>query len=90
MLFHILTEGECFVFCKECPPVKMEPEDVIIFPHGESHTMCSEPGMKATPMDAVFSLSSPDAKPKVTFGGGGRASRFICGYLNCDHRFNPR
>jgi AraC-like DNA-binding protein len=67
----------------------MEAGDVIIFPHGEPHTMCSHMGMKATPMGAVFSQSSPDATPQVAFGGGGRKSRFICGYLNCDQRFNP-
>lgn len=90
-LFHILTEGECYVFCKTHPAVKLDAGDVIIFPHGEPHTMCSHPGMRttATPMDAVFSQRSPDATPQVAFGGGGRKSRFICGYLNCDQRFNP-
>ena len=89
VLFHILTEGECFILCSGHPPVRMESGDVIIFPHGEPHTMCSQPGTKATPVDAVFSQSSPDATPQVAFGGGGRSSRFICGYLNCDQKFNP-
>jgi AraC family transcriptional regulator, alkane utilization regulator len=89
VLFHILTEGECFIFCNTHPPVKMEAGDVIIFPHGEPHTMCSHPGTKATTLGAVFSQSSPDATPRVAFGGGGKKSRFICGYLNCDQRFNP-
>ncbi|HUK24195.1 MAG TPA: AraC family transcriptional regulator [Terriglobales bacterium] len=89
VLFHILTDGECFILCKNHPPVKMEAGDVIIFAHGEPHTMCSHPEAKATPMDAVFSQGSPDATPQVAFGGGGGKSRFICGYLNCDQRFNP-
>jgi AraC-like DNA-binding protein len=89
VLFHILTEGECFISCKTHPAVKMEAGDVIIFPHGEPHTMCSDTGTKPTPLGAVFSQSSPDATPQVAFGGGGRRSRFICGYLNCDQRFNP-
>jgi AraC-like DNA-binding protein len=89
VLFHILTEGECSILCGKCPPVKMEAGDVIIFPHGEPHTMCSDPEVKATPVGAVFTQNSPDATPLVTFGGGGRKSRFICGYLNCDQRFDP-
>lgn len=88
-LFHILTEGECHILCKNYPAVKLETGDVIIFPHGESHTMCSHPGMKATPVDAVLSQRSPDSTPQVAFGGGGTKARFICGYLNCDQRFNP-
>ncbi|MGE5324720.1 MAG: AraC family transcriptional regulator [Actinomycetota bacterium] len=89
VLFHILTEGECYILCKSHPPVKMEAGDVIIFPHGESHTMCSDPGIKSTPIAAVFSQRSPDATPQVAFGGGGRKASFVCGYLNCDQRFNP-
>ncbi|HEX8801698.1 MAG TPA: cupin domain-containing protein, partial [Terriglobales bacterium] len=30
VLFHILTEGECFILCKEHSPVKMQAGDVII------------------------------------------------------------
>jgi AraC family transcriptional regulator, alkane utilization regulator len=89
VLFHILTEGECFVFCNTHPAVKMQAGDVIIFPHGEPHTMCSQVGVKPSRLDAVFSQSSPDATPLVSFGGGGRKARFICGYLNCDQHFNP-
>jgi AraC family transcriptional regulator, alkane utilization regulator len=89
VLFHILTEGECFILCKGHSPVKMQAGDVIILPHGEPHTMCSDLGTKPTPIDAVFSQRSPDATLEVAFGGGGRKTRFICGYLNCDQRFSP-
>ena len=27
--------------------------------------------------------------PQLSYGGGGRTSRFVCGYLNCDQRFSP-
>jgi AraC-like DNA-binding protein len=89
VLFHILTEGECFILCKGHAPVKMQAGDVVIFPHGEPHTMCSHLGTKPTPIDAVFTQSSPDATLQVALGGGGKESRFICGYLNCDQRFHP-
>lgn len=89
VLFHILTEGECIVTCQAHPPLKMEAGDVIIFPHGDAHLMCSDNGAKPTPIRSVFSQTSPDALPQVAFGGGGKKSRFLCGYLNCNQRFNP-
>jgi len=89
VLFHILIDGECIIECKACPPVTMETGDVIVFPHGHSHTMRSHEQAKATPIDAVFMRGSPDAPARLAFGGGGRPSRFICGYLHCDQRFNP-
>jgi AraC-like DNA-binding protein len=89
VLFHILTEGECIVEVKAHPPVKMEAGDVIIFPHGEPHLMSSHHGAKPTPIRSVFSQLSLNGPPQVAFGGGGKKARFICGYLNCDQRFNP-
>jgi AraC-like DNA-binding protein len=89
VLFHILTEGGCIVECDGCPPTRMDTNDVIIFPHGERHTMRSDERAQATRMDAVFPRGSDDELPTVTFGGGGRITQFICGYLNCDQRFAP-
>jgi AraC family transcriptional regulator, alkane utilization regulator len=89
VLFHILMEGACVVECEGCPPARLDANDVIVFPHGESHTMRSDERAALTRMDAVFPRRSEDALPQVTFGGGGRTSRFICGYLNCDQRFAP-
>lgn len=89
VLFHILMEGECIVECKGCPPARMDANDVVVFPHGEPHTMRSDENAQVTRMDSVFPRRSRDALPQVTFGGGGRTSQFICGYLNCDQRFGP-
>jgi AraC-like DNA-binding protein len=88
-LFHILTDGQCVVECDRCPRVAMESGDVVVFPHGHAHTMRSEDGVPSTRLDHVLSRPSPDALPHVSLGGGGRRTRFICGYLNCNQRFAP-
>jgi AraC family transcriptional regulator, alkane utilization regulator len=46
-------------------------------------------GATTTPLAAVFSPGARDGPPQLSFGGGGRTSRFVCGYLNCDQRFSP-
>jgi hypothetical protein len=38
-LFHILMEGQCVVDRGASPSVTMEAGDVVVFPHGHSHTM---------------------------------------------------
>lgn len=88
-LFHILIEGQCRVECGKYAPLAMESGDVVVFPHGHSHTMRSEDSAQTTRLDHVLSQPSPDALPQVSFGGGGRRARFICGYLNCNQRFAP-
>jgi AraC-like DNA-binding protein len=90
VLFHMLIDGECVVGCRSHPAVRMEAGDVIVFPHGHQHTMGSSDAVKATPIGAVFTPGSRDDElPQICFGGGGRATRFVCGYLNCDQRFGP-
>jgi AraC-like DNA-binding protein/mannose-6-phosphate isomerase-like protein (cupin superfamily) len=88
-LFHILTEGECIVECDGGPAVTMQSGDVIVFPHGQPHTMRSRGDAKTTSLNQVISQRTADALPQVSLGGGGPKTRFICGYLNCDQRFGP-
>jgi len=89
VLFHILMDGACIVQCAGCAPARLGAHDVIVFPHGEPHLMRSDEDAQVTRMDSVFPRRPERALPQVTFGGGGRTSRFICGYLNCDQRFAP-
>jgi AraC family transcriptional regulator, alkane utilization regulator len=89
VLFHILVDGECEVECQGHPVTTMETGDVIVFPRGEQHTMRSHGAMTPTPLASVFSPGRYDDPPQLSFGGGGRTSRFVCGYLNCDQRFSP-
>lgn len=88
LLFHILTEGECIVEC-ERSRITMESGDIVVFPHGHSHTMRSDAKAQITRLDRVMSPASANGLPRVFFGGGGSVSRFICGYLNCSQRFGP-
>jgi len=89
VLFHILVEGACKVECRGHPAAMMEGGDVIVFPHGDTHTMGSLDGAATVPFSSVFPAEQAIALPQVSYGGGGRMSRFICGYLNCDQRFGP-
>src|SRR5262245_59928394 len=89
VLFHILVDGACEVVCAGHPTARMEAGDVVVFPRGEQHVMRSHPTASTTPLTSVFSPGKHDEPPQLSFGGGGRTSRFVCGYLNCYQRFSP-
>jgi AraC-like DNA-binding protein len=38
---------------------------------------------------SIFTPGGTEQPPQLSYGGGGRTSRFVCGYLNCDQRFSP-
>jgi AraC-like DNA-binding protein len=89
VLFHILVDGGCEVVCPNHPVTTMEAGDVVVFPRGDQHVMRSHPSASKTPLTSVFSPGKYDEPPQLSYGGGGRTSRFVCGYLNCDQRFSP-
>lgn len=89
VLFHILVEGQCEVECQGHPLTTMDSGDVIVFPRGDRHTMRSYGAGAAMPHAAVFTSGEDNEPPQLSYGGGGRTSRFVCGYLNCDNRFSP-
>ena len=95
--FHILVEGEpCWVALPGRAPVKMTPGDLIILPQGEAHVMTSDLALPPLPVEqslegvaATIANAQPGRLPAMNFGGGGPASRLVCGYLQCDQAFNP-
>jgi AraC-like DNA-binding protein len=89
VLFHILVDGSCEVACQGHTTVTMESGDVVVFPRGEQHTMRSHGAGAPMPLASIFTPGTHDDPPQLAHGGGGRTSRFVCGYLNCDQRFAP-
>lgn len=84
LLYHFMVDGSCLVTLEGMAPLRLSAGDVIVFPHGDAHTMASSAGEQPQQMDAQAILRE---RPKLLqFGGGGDATRFICGYLVCDPR----
>src|SRR5687768_4602101 len=83
VIFHLITEGECYVEMDDAPPLRLVPGDAVIFPHGDAHLMTSQPGLppaKGSRLDVVLSR-----RPRLlTYGGGGATTRLLCGYLACE------
>jgi AraC-like DNA-binding protein len=88
-LFHVLAQGDCWIAPDGEAPLHMEQGDVIIFPHSHPHVVTSRVGTVPTPLDGVLPAAGADGVLRMTYGGGGAATRFVCGYLYCDQRFNP-
>ncbi|WP_158754131.1 AraC family transcriptional regulator [Dyella sp. S184] len=86
VIFHLITEGECFVELASQPPTRLIAGDVVLFPQGNEHRMNSQPGLAPAVsgrLDAVLSR-----RPRqLAYGGGGPTTRIVCGYLACDARF---
>ncbi|HKE43225.1 MAG TPA: AraC family transcriptional regulator [Steroidobacteraceae bacterium] len=85
VIFHLITEGECFVEIEGEEPVRLMAGDVVVFPQGHAHRMTSQLGLtpvKGTRLEEVLARKARH----VVYGGGGPTTRIVCGYLACDAR----
>jgi AraC-like DNA-binding protein len=85
VIFHMITEGECYAEVDGQPPMHLIAGDAVVFAQGDRHRMTSKPGVepaKGARLDAVL-LRRPR---QIVYGGGGPATRLICGYMACDAR----
>jgi AraC-like DNA-binding protein len=85
VIFHLITEGECFVELGDEPPVHLIAGDVVIFPKGDAHLMNSQPGV-APATGARLDQVLARRPRQLVYGGGGPTTRLVCGYLACDAR----
>ena len=84
VIFHMILEGECYVERGAEPAVRLMAGDVVLFPQGDAHRMCSQPGV--TPASGARPLGEVLARRprQLSYGGGGSTTRLVCGYLACD------
>lgn len=90
--YHLVTEGECYAVRKDQEPVRLQAGDLIVFPHGDHHTLASEPSLRAPASFDVSQLDLTSQRPwKIGDGGShGKRIKLVCGFLGCDVRpFNP-
>ena len=85
VIFHLITEGECHVEMGNGAPMRLIAGDVVLFPEGDAHRMTSQPGLAPAPGGRLADVLSRRPR-QLSYGGGGPATRLVCGYMACDAR----
>ena len=85
VIFHLITEGECWVELGDAPPMRLVAGDAVLFPQGDAHRMGSQPGLQ--PASGARLNEVLARRPRLlSYGGGGTTTKLVCGYLACDAR----
>jgi AraC-like DNA-binding protein len=84
IIYHLLSEGRAYVRLKDGERIALSTGDLVTFPHGDRHVLGS--GSQVPEVDARATLPGVLERglELLHLGGGGTASRFICGFLACD------
>ena len=86
--FHFLTEGACKArLTRGGEVLDVRAGDLVLVPRYEQHLLGTD--LQLAPLDgeALLRIAVTDQSDvmKIRHGGGGAATRFVCGYLACSH-----
>jgi len=85
VFFHFLTEGNCKVrLAGSAEALDVAAGDLVLFPKEDKHLMGSD--LQLAPVETASLIRADEADAdliQMRHGGGGAATRFVCGYLAC-------
>jgi AraC-like DNA-binding protein len=86
VLYHFVIDGAAIIELMDGQSLELGPGDVVVFPHGDSHHMSSGKGaVRPFPNYGIAAKVHARDLSTLHAGGGGAVSRFVCGYMTCDH-----
>ena len=85
LMFHVVVDGACWLDVDGSDPVHLQSGDLVIVPHGDGHTIASRPGGTARNLFDIPRKEQGERYEAISFGGGGAASRLICGAVQYDN-----
>ncbi|MEO8182387.1 MAG: AraC family transcriptional regulator [Deltaproteobacteria bacterium] len=86
ILFHLLVEGEASARIPGQSSVALEPGDIAVLPRGDAHELWNGRVTELTDSSALLPRILEGGVVSERGGGGGRVTKFICGYIGCDRQ----
>jgi AraC-like DNA-binding protein len=90
--YHLVTAGACWVVPRKGESVRLNTGDVIVFPQGDPHVLCSDPKVPRGAALDVRRIKPAEQWPYriVSQRSGRERLGLVCGFLACDVRpYNP-
>ncbi|NTU82454.1 MAG: AraC family transcriptional regulator [Chloroflexales bacterium] len=85
LMFHVVTEGQCWLEVEGAEPMLLQPDTFTLVPHGQGHRLASEPGELAAPLFELPRLQVSERYEILRHGGGGMATAMVCGAVRFEH-----
>ena len=86
ILFHLLVEGKATAKIPGQVSLALEPGDIAVLPRGDAHELWNGRVTELTDSSALLPRILGGEVVSERGGGGGRMTKFICGYIGCDRQ----
>lgn len=83
--FHVVTSGGCSLEVEGAEPLRLQPGDLALVPHGEGHRLRSDAGAPAPTIHELHRELVSGRYEILRHGEGGDATSMVCGGVSFDH-----
>ena len=87
--FHVVIEGELLVIFGDEPPIKARAGEILLFPGNDGHILGNVQGLTPVSPRDLIQPSADGGPARISYGGGGKATHIICGFLGSEETYNP-
>lgn len=87
--YHVLLEGRMLLAIEGEPPIDVSAGEIVLLPRNDVHTMMSGPGLAPVDGRGLVQPSPAGGIARIAHGGGGEATRMVCGFLGSEDAHNP-
>lgn len=87
--YHVVIEGNLLVALEGGPMVEVRAGEIVLFPQNDAHTLANERGIKPVSAHELVQPSPDGGLSRIRHGGGGTATRIVCGFLASEEDYNP-
>lgn len=87
--YHFVIEGEMVVTVAGVPDVDVRAGEIVLFPQNDTHVLANAAGIPPVPARDLIQPGRDGELMRISHGGGGAATRIICGFLASEDSYNP-
>lgn len=87
--YHVVTEGRLILAIEGEPTIEISAGEIVLFPQNEPHTLANEVGIKSIRARELIQQTPNRGLLRIEHGGGGTATRIVCGFLASEENYNP-
>jgi len=85
LMFHVVTNGACWLEVTGAEPQFLQPGDFSLVPHGDGHRLLSAPDAEAVNILELPLEPISERYERLHYGHGGAETTLICGGVRFEH-----
>lgn len=89
MEYHYVVDGELYLQSNGGAPLLARKGALLLLPRNDFHMLSSHTGLKPVENDALNTVQIESGIARIRYGGGGKRTQMLCGYLGTDDINNP-